>query len=377
MHAPILLNHNNTGLRVHTLAFALMLGLVILAPRAMAEPAFITVYQDCNFGGYAVKLPPGSYDLAELNRRGIRNDDLSALRVPPGWKVTLYEHAGFSGRSLVVTTDNRCLVEAGFNDLTSSLRVERLGMTHAKPPISAVGKGLDGLEAHSARPDRGLQIDTAPIVTTPQTTTTIKKHVAPIVTAKPPITTMPAPTVAAVAADPYAKVDAILAAMDTANIAFNSPGSINLQDTAQIQLLLSLQKSIDELSAALTAAGAHEGASIKVANRMLAQLTGADFKITPITAEEQAIGATDTTEWKWEIKPTATGQHNLHLTLTAIISVDGATTRKSIKTFDKIIQVDVTTGQVVTEFLGKYWQWLWAVVLVPIVGWLMNKWKRK
>ena len=172
-------------------------------------------------------------------------------------------------------------------------------------------------------------------------------------------------------------VDSILASLDWANIAFNSPQKINLNETAQIELLLSLQKSIDELSGEIAAAGAREGASVKVSNRMEARLSGRSFQITAITSEEQAVGSIGTVEWKWEIKPTAPGLQSLHLTVTALLTVDGTNTRRDVRTFDKRIEVEVTAGQRASEFFGKNWQWLWAALLLPIGGWLWRRWKGK
>jgi hypothetical protein len=82
-----------------------------------------TVYQDCNYGGTAVGLAVGDYNLAAMTSRGIGNDWISSLRVTSGYKVTLYENDGFAGASLVVTADNSCLVGAGWNDRASSMRV--------------------------------------------------------------------------------------------------------------------------------------------------------------------------------------------------------------------------------------------------------------
>ena len=165
--------------------------------------------------------------------------------------------------------------------------------------------------------------------------------------------------------------------MSSANIAFNSPQTLNLDDTAEIQLLLSLKKSVEELRREITSPGPTEGAVVKVANRMQARLTGSDFQITAITPEEQAIGSNGTVQWKWEIKPLSVGRHNLHLTLTAIFNVDGATTRRSIRTFDRTIDVEVTRGQVVAGFIKNNWQWLWAAILLPVAGWLWKRWASK
>jgi hypothetical protein len=86
-----------------------------------------TVYKDCNYAGYAVGLPVGTYTLSQLNARGVLNDDISSLKVNSGYKVTLYENDNFGGAALVVTADNSCLVASGWNDRASSLKVETNG----------------------------------------------------------------------------------------------------------------------------------------------------------------------------------------------------------------------------------------------------------
>ncbi|MBT1704326.1 beta-1,3-glucanase family protein [Chryseosolibacter indicus] len=82
-----------------------------------------TTYKDCNYTGSAVALPVGDYNLAALNSRGILNNDISSLRVTPGYKVTLYDNDNFTGTSLVITSDNSCLVGPGWNDRATSIRV--------------------------------------------------------------------------------------------------------------------------------------------------------------------------------------------------------------------------------------------------------------
>jgi len=59
-----------------------------------------TVYQHCNFKGQRISLAPGNYDLKDLERRGVRNDDISSLQVRPGYEIIIYQHHRFGGRSL-------------------------------------------------------------------------------------------------------------------------------------------------------------------------------------------------------------------------------------------------------------------------------------
>ena len=82
-----------------------------------------TFYKDCNYGGTAVGLPPGSYTLTQLQGYGILNDDISSLKVSAGYQVVLYWDDNFGGSTLTVGSDNSCLVAAGWNDKASSLKI--------------------------------------------------------------------------------------------------------------------------------------------------------------------------------------------------------------------------------------------------------------
>lgn len=87
----------------------------------------VQVSQDCSHGGYTVGLPVGSYNVSQLQARGIINDDVSSLRVQSGYKATLYEHGDFTGNAVTKTADDGCLVDDGFNDLASAIVVASNG----------------------------------------------------------------------------------------------------------------------------------------------------------------------------------------------------------------------------------------------------------
>lgn len=87
----------------------------------------VQVAQHCDYGGYNVGLPVGSYTLNQLQARGIVNDDISSLRVQAGHSITLYQNDNFSGNSITKTSDDNCLVNEGFNDSASSIVVATNG----------------------------------------------------------------------------------------------------------------------------------------------------------------------------------------------------------------------------------------------------------
>ena len=84
-------------------------------------PAPIKVYAFSNGGhtGSFQAFGPGKYDMADLT---IGNDTIRSLRVPDGWRVTLYEHDGFSGSTQVLTRDAAEL--ASMSGQVSSLVIE-------------------------------------------------------------------------------------------------------------------------------------------------------------------------------------------------------------------------------------------------------------
>ena len=99
------------------LAFFLWLNSYAGGPRA-------TVYQHCGFRGYYVSLPVGDYQTSILRRLGMKNDDISSIRIPNGLGVILYQHDKFKGRLWQFYADIPCFGDyPGLNDTVSSIRV--------------------------------------------------------------------------------------------------------------------------------------------------------------------------------------------------------------------------------------------------------------
>jgi len=123
----------------HTMARGLcglaIFALPLQAALAQSADSTATFFQDCNFGGYAVSLPEGSYDGPALQARGIRNDDISSIQVFNGYKVTLYADTGFQGRAVTYTQRDTCMVNENFNDIATSLKIEKIAATQSNNPI--------------------------------------------------------------------------------------------------------------------------------------------------------------------------------------------------------------------------------------------------
>ncbi len=91
---------------------------------------FAVFAKDCAFGGYNIGLNEGSYTRAQLISKGINDDDISSIKVKQGFKVIVYKDDNYTGASITVSSDNDCLVDEGFNDNITSLRVVPNGITN-------------------------------------------------------------------------------------------------------------------------------------------------------------------------------------------------------------------------------------------------------
>jgi len=77
------------------------------------------IFEHVEFTGRRQDLTAGRYDLSQIT---IGNDVVSSVKVPQGWRVTLFLDSGFKGASKVLVADARSLPD--FNDKTSSILVE-------------------------------------------------------------------------------------------------------------------------------------------------------------------------------------------------------------------------------------------------------------
>lgn len=103
------------------------------------------LFQHWEFGGVSQGLRPGMHD----HPLRIGNDEVSSVRVPPGWRVVLYEHEHFNGRSLLCKEDTPFVGE-DFNDETSSVRVGNMMVCST---YTDLGCNRSGSFDYRSRPD--------------------------------------------------------------------------------------------------------------------------------------------------------------------------------------------------------------------------------
>jgi len=169
----------------------------------------------------------------------------------------------------------------------------------------------------------------------------------------------------------------ISAQLTTASMAFNVKDKANIDDIIKVQLLINPYKSVEELKKELSVAGSTTTATVKVSKIIIASLAAPHFKITKITPEEQALKENETTEWLWKLIPTEVGNHEIEVTITAVIKVDGTSTSYHIRTYDQTIKVEITPKQLMNNWLTEHWEWLLSTLLIPLGIWFYELRKKR
>merc|ERR1711881_220612 len=72
----------------------------------------VTIYQHCNYAGYRINLRPGSYNMHQLKRKGMKNDDISSIRFHGRCAAKLYEHWRFTGKSKTWNRNDSCFTRS-------------------------------------------------------------------------------------------------------------------------------------------------------------------------------------------------------------------------------------------------------------------------
>jgi hypothetical protein len=168
----------------------------------------------------------------------------------------------------------------------------------------------------------------------------------------------------------------ILDSFPRGNIAYNVPPTMSIDKPSGIHLLLSPNIPLEDLEEKLELrTQTDEGLAstvIHISPMMEAHLSGDKFSIVPVTPEKQGIAAKSATEWQWEVTPKRGGKQQLHLTLSALISIDNEDVERAVRTFDKTIEVEVSMPRRAADFLRDNWTWLAGVgsLILAGIAWL-------
>lgn len=186
-----------------------------------------------------------------------------------------------------------------------------------------------------------------------------------------------------------ATLDRLIGKLEVGNIVFNTPDIMQLDQSEEIELLLSPTKSIEELQSELRSKKDIESATIKITDQMEAHLSGRGFAIELIIPNQprtQAISSSRTTKWLWNVTPTRTGTQTLYLTLWIHIKVNDRKIEYKIeyivKTFERYITVEISPQRRISRFVESVWdfvsnhEWVWTLILIPAGVFVWRRYRR-
>ena len=228
------------------------------------------------------------------------------------------------------------------------------------PPPPQQAARINSLAGTTANASRGLVRKNNKPVISSVTATDVVTEPADMSLAREPVSTS------------TETVDEVLSQLVLGRVAFNSPEKINIEDTVSIKVVLSPNEAETVLLDRVDEPGTKVSESLQVSNLMEARLSGEGFKIVAVTKERQAISS-GVTEWIWDVTPLKEGRRQLTLTIDALITINGEVVPKTLRTFRKPIEVEITKTQKVNGILNEHGKWLWSTLLVPIFGWAFKK----
>lgn len=88
----------------------------------------VTVYQHCGYQltGYAIGLDTGRYTTERLLSLGIKDKDISGIKIAAEYEIILYQNNNFNGISATLRVNDNCLYDNKYNDSTSSLIIREI-----------------------------------------------------------------------------------------------------------------------------------------------------------------------------------------------------------------------------------------------------------
>ncbi len=174
-------------------------------------------------------------------------------------------------------------------------------------------------------------------------------------------------------------------------IEYNPPAdmTVGTADTIVVRVLKSKLPPLSASSTAPALPGQTVSSGLSVYPRMRVALTtnsGAAFTITPDpnTPTTQTVPDNGFAEWRWQVAPLLAGPaKSLVVTAWADLS-DQHLDPILIQEYEAEVNVQVapappppSVGSQVQSFIGKNWQWLWAAIVIPALGWATHRFSRK
>jgi hypothetical protein len=205
-------------------------------------------------------------------------------------------------------------------------------------------------------------------------------------TAEEPSEPLSQPTISieATAVPPAISVDETLAMIDSqlantlqGNIAHSAPSNMQVDETAEVTLLVSPSLTTDELASEITTSDEIRTAAINITPWMLAELISPNpdaFDIRPIHEDaQQPLSTVEPTEWKWLITAEEEGDSRLILVISRLVQVEGRESWRQVEEYRYPIEVSITFGGRLRNLTAGLWDVKWWIggIIFPILAYFI------
>jgi hypothetical protein len=169
-----------------------------------------------------------------------------------------------------------------------------------------------------------------------------------------------------------------LRALPVGRIVLLAPAKMKVGDARQVEANVGLDVPEDVLKRNLRSGDQKLESIARVSTEMAATLTGAGFKITPVSPEQQTLAVGFATVWTWTVEAKEQGEQFLEATLYALVPEGTNTPRQRVDSYTQKISVDVrerTWGEWFEAF-GRQFDEAKSIVIAlfglgtVITGWL-------
>ncbi|HEU5021643.1 MAG TPA: hypothetical protein VFT60_07120 [Bryobacteraceae bacterium] len=161
------------------------------------------------------------------------------------------------------------------------------------------------------------------------------------------------------------------------NLAYSTPEKMKMGQTERVTARIGAPEvSLEALKSGLSSATGTSvaTAATPISARMKMELKSADFDITPLSSEEQAVGGSIPTAWEWDIAPKHSGTLRLHLA--AVVELKNLS--RDFTSIDRDVTVRVDPVDAVSSFMTTNWQWIIATLTaIGGAGWKFLKSRKK
>lgn len=174
-----------------------------------------------------------------------------------------------------------------------------------------------------------------------------------------------------------AEVDSQLTNTLRGNIAHSAPSNMQVDETAEVTLLVSPSLSMDELASEITTGDEIRTAAINITPWMRAELISPDpdaFNIRSLHADaQQALSTVEATEWTWLLTAEEEGAARLILVISRLVQVEDRESWRQVEEYRYPIEVSITISGRLKNLSAGLWDVKWWIggIIFPIIAYFI------